>query len=256
MKWIISLLAFVLLAISVSSFTTNVFISDLFSTFDSAKENALQQNDAIVNESVSLFYSSMNASQREQLDQIANMDVGMKQIVLVQACVNAKDQPFCNSDFINGRITFDAALRDNINVQIDNATSSAMDLFKEKFEKYQKTNFILIGIITGILSLMIYFIVKGKLGVKIFFGNASWLGLLSAISFKIMPGLMNGVVTAVQTGKTIEEQKVMEVMSNIVISWINSSMHRAFIVSMIIFASAGLVWLVLKLFTEYSVVRE
>jgi len=56
MKWLLSLLAFILLGLSLFSFTTNVFFSDFDSSYESTKENALKTNevmaDQIFNETI------------------------------------------------------------------------------------------------------------------------------------------------------------------------------------------------------------
>jgi hypothetical protein len=254
MKWIFSLLAFILLAFSISSFTTHVFLQEAFNTFDNAKASALEKNDVIVNDAVSQFYLNLSSEQRANIEKLKTLTPEIKKQVLVPQCSaeGMQDEFFCNPQFISGELSLDEVLKQSANKQVDNFTIQTMDMFKVKLEAYEKVNLVLVGIVCGIISLLIYLLTYGFRGLQKFTGNASWLALLSAISFKIMPLIINKILTAVAVSQNAMEQKVTALVSQTLIDWLVPAMNKGFFVSLMIAIVAFVVWGILKLKREYT----
>ncbi|MBN2421199.1 hypothetical protein JXB27_02875 [Candidatus Woesearchaeota archaeon] len=258
MKWLLSLTAFILLAVSISSITTNIFLEESFSTFEKAKQNALTSNDVIVDKTVSDFYSGMNPDQKANIDKLSSMTKEEKSASLPILCSQEETsgEIFCDSRFIRGEMLLDDVIKEKINEQVDNVTVVSMDVFKSGLEKYQKNNLVLIAIATGILSLMIYLFASGARGIQKFSGNACWLSLLSALSFKAMPFVMDGILKVTLAGKDATSQKVASLLMQTIKDWLIPAMDKAFFISLIIAVISFIVWAIVKLRTEYSVVQE
>lgn len=258
MKWLLSLIAFILLAVSISSFTTNVFLEESFLTFEKAKQNALSSNDVIVDKTVSDFYSNMDAKQKANIDQISSMTKDEKTATLIPLCSQKEmsGEIFCDDRFIRGEISFDDVIKEKINDQVDNVTIISMDTFKAGLEKYQQTNLILITLAAGILSLIIYVLANGAKGFQKFAGNTCWLSILSAVSFKAMPFIMDGILKVTLAGKDATSQQVASLLMQTIKDWLIPAMDKAFWISILIAVIAFIIWAIVKLRTEYSFVQE
>ncbi|HME87059.1 MAG TPA: hypothetical protein VKE88_01480 [Candidatus Nanoarchaeia archaeon] len=254
-NWLSNTAAFILLTLAISSLTTEVFLADMTSTFNQTKELARKQNDIFVNQTLHQTLSEMDPAQKAFILQLESLSTDLKQELLVPQCADEKlkGQPFCEPDFLSSSATFEYIIRRQINTQLDNATDSALTVVNDKLGAYNKYHLFTVGIIFALASIAIYFFTNGRQGLKSFFGNMSWLALLSALSFKSMPSLMKNLVASIQTSTDALSRDLGTMMVNIVMDWLQPGMHAAFVLSIWLSVIGLLIWAVLKFTENYEV---
>jgi hypothetical protein len=249
-------IAFFLLAIAVASLTTNTFLKSSVNNFDTVKKS-FTKSDILLNESLKQFYADMSSEDRQQFADIEKMTPAQRKLLLQPQCVgDLLTSPFCNPRFIAGQITLDQALREQASEQISAQQSEALDDLKAKLDGYLKYPLLLIGILGMILSLLIYFSVGRLFGLQAFFGNLSWLSVLSAVSFKIMPATIDNLVSVTSQASGNIPPAGASLLKQVVSSWLVPAMNKAFVLSIILTIVGSVVWISIKLLRKYAISIE
>ncbi len=253
-KWLYYFCAFICLSLFVSSLTGKLFIDSVVAGADAAKQNASQQVDVVVKASLQDIYSHMNQTQLQQIQQINSLTLDQRKL-LIPGCQanNETNQPFCDSRFIAGTMTFDDIMKEGLSQQFSNATNSSIDAVESQITKYNSYNLVLIAVVSCMLGLILYVAAKGTTGLQMFFGNLSWLFLLSALSFKTMPALINKLVSSANLGNDPTTQKIGSVLIGVVVDWMKPAMNHVAMVSIILAIICLVVWVSMKVFRNYDV---
>ena len=254
MKWLYSTLAFILVTVFVSGLTTHVFIREVNSGFEDAKNSLPQKAGVYANQSLDVFYTQFTDAQKLQVNQIEALTPSQRKEVLGDQCLRQdfKDSPFCNPRFISGQINFNESLKENTEKQFIEAQTQALNQVNEKLTGYGKYPLILISVIAGILSLIFYYLTnKSLFGIQTFAGNAAWLGLLSAVSYYFMPNILDKLVSTLSGAQGAEAQLV-NITKEIMFTWLTKAMDSAFVASLWISGLTFILWLALKLYRKYT----
>ncbi len=255
-KWIFSTLAFLLLTVFISALTMNVFISSVTAGFETAKESVKQKSDIFANDAVKSFYAGLTAAQKSQFEQIKAFTTEQRQQVLSGQCktTELKDAPFCNPQFIAGQITFDDAVKESYKKQFEAAQNLALEQMRAQLSSYAQYPLLLIAIVSGIVSLVLYVIRNGiASGVQVFAGSVSWLSFLSAVSFKLMPALIDKLLSRVSAVGEVNKLAV-SLTKEVVFSWLNPAMQSGFMVSILMAGIGFVIWSGVKIFRKYELV--
>ena len=255
MKWPYSVFAFILVTIFVSGLTTQVFISEVNSGFEDAKNSLDEKGTAYADQSLELLYSTQfTDAQKIQIKQVEELTPSQREQALGNQCLREdfKDSPFCNPRFISGQISFNESLKENTKKQFIDAETQALTQMNEKLSGYGKYPLILISVIAGILSLIFYYLTnKSLFGIQTFAGNAAWLGLLSAVSYYFMPNILDKLVSTLSGAQGAEAQLV-NITKEIMFTWLTKAMDSAFVASLWISGLTFILWLSLKLYRKYT----
>ncbi len=254
MKWIYSALAFIFVAFFISGITTNVFLQDVDSGSKDLTDLINQKSDVFADQNLKIFYSSLDVQKKQQVDQIKSLTDEQRQLVLGAQCKTSeiKNSTFCNPDFISGKLTFDDVIRADSKKQFVQGISQAIDLSKEKLLGYEIYFNLWVAVAAGVLSVILYYLANDSLfGVQTFFGNASWLALLSAITYKFMPNFIDKTLSvAMQNlgGDAFSANLIKEIM----LAWLAPGMDHAFVFSMWVAAIFFVLWISLKFYRNYT----
>lgn len=235
--------------IFISSLTTSIFISAINSDFEAAKASLKEKSLKFAEENSELIYSGMDNSTREQLNSLEKSSPQERKKMLSEQCINKdiKTSPFCDPRFIEGTLTLDKVMKENLASQIEESQLQAFSMMNEKLSSYSKYPLALIAVIAAVISIALYSAAKGALpGMQAFAGNTAWLSFLSALSFKFMPDLMNKLLGIAQ--KNAAEQAVLvSFAKDAMLAWLGPAFSQAFILTMIIAAVSFLAWFVLRI---------
>jgi len=247
-KWLFSTLAFLLLVLFLSALNANSFLTSAVNSVSDLRESFKDNSQILVDESLDQFYAQLSPEDKANFEQIEDLTPAQKNIVLTPQCQGIDDSPFCDPRFISGSLTLDEVLREDTEQGVVEQQNVAVDQIRNKFASYMRFPLILIAIISGVLSLLLYLGSKGLSGAQSFFGNAAWLSALSTVSFKLIPKMLGKLISALQPNLPAGE--AVEVVKQITIDWISKAMAPAFTLSLIITIIAFIVWISIKVFRK------
>jgi hypothetical protein len=254
MKWLYSTLAFFLLALAISSFTTQIFLSAIEDSYDDAQQAVKDKTAVFAAEGLKQFYASLDASQRAQVEQLKKLTPEQKQLLLPQQCASVSDSPFCNPKFISGQLSFDDAVKEAAQKSFIESELDALSVLREKFTNYRQYPLMVIGITCLILSFVFFVLADGLFGgMQKLFGNASWLSILSAISFKAMPLVIDRLLDIVSQQAGQAQNIAANILKEVVVAWLTPAMQKGFFTSIGIAIAAGIIWLGLRFFRTHDV---
>jgi len=247
LKWLFSTLAFLFLALALTVFTGNAFLNSALGSFGDVETSFKEQSGVLTDEALKDFYGKLTPEDEKQFAEIEALTPAQKQIVLSPQCQgeDLEDSPFCDPRFISGAMQLGDVIREKAEIAIEGQQEEALGQVNQKFSKYLKIPLVLIGIVSVILSMLLYAAGSGMLGIQSFFGNAAWLSLLSAVSFKVIPSLLSKLVSAIQPDAQVGAE-AMQVVRDIIIDWLKPALNSGFWVAFWIAIISFIVWLVLK----------
>ncbi len=252
LKAIASFAAFLLLVVSLSSFTTGVFLSAATANFDSVQSGL---KGVLLTEGLNSFHANLKPDAKAQLDQLDKLSPAERKTALMVQC-RSSDQPYCNPDFITGKINLDEAIRINFEKQIDSSQSESLAKLNDVMQTYANHPYLLIAIISGLMSLGLYYFVNRYFGIQSFFANATWLSLLSVISFNFMLPLLDHLVSAFVPGQLNQDPALLTAAKQVILSWMAPAIQKAFVVSIWLTVVSFVVWMGMKFFRTYTVTAE
>lgn len=131
---------------------------------------------------------------------------------------------------------------------------NAFDDLKLKLNGYLAYPLYTLSIIFIILSAILYFFGMGFVaGMKSFFGNATWLSFLSAMSYKFMPSFMDKLVSV--SGESAAGSS-LDLIREIASKWLLPPMNEAFVISMWFTILALLAYLIFWFLNKYDLELE
>lgn len=249
-KWLFSTLGFIFLAIAISSLTMGVFLTSAVDNFDILEKTFSESADELVNTSLVSFYEEMTQEQVQNIQEIEALTPVQRQLILPAQC---KDESgFCNPRFISGEINFDQSIRESASLQIEEQQEVALGGLRDKIQGYLKYPLIMISIIGSLLSLIFYIVGSKVQGIQSFFGNVSWLSLLSAVTFKLMPLAIDKIISAAGSGLG----EGVDLLRESALAWLVPSMNAGFWLSVWLTIIGFVVWFAIKFFRQHSVSME
>jgi len=252
MKWLWSFLAFVFIAIFITAITTNVFISSINSGYENAKLEAGKQADIFAVSSVPTIYAQ-NPELKASIDAINLLPAELRAQTLNEQCKDKSEQPFCDEDFISGKLTFDEILKKQTKAQLQPLLIQALDEVKLQLAIFNKFPLVLISIISAVLGIIFYMLAQGMFkGLQFFSGNVSWLSFLSAVSFKFMPYVLNKAISKMQQDIPAGAEGISEAMKNILLSWLTPAVNDAFMFSIYLTIISFIIWITIKFYRRYD----
>lgn len=161
-------------------------------------------------------------------------------------CDASKDSPFCNEDFLSGKITVDEVVKQMLKSQLS-FENAGFDKAIAPIEQMKNSVSVGYGIGLFILGILLIFISKSfnvVLSLKAISFESAIGAIISAASFKAMPYLLQGLTSAKTSGLSGAQADLSNLLSSTMTEWMQVASDKAFFVCLIITGISAIFYII------------
>lgn len=241
-SWLMSVLGFFIILSGLGMITTSFFVNalnidDLKMIYDSNFDNYLTNN-----------IEKIKAEQN-----IPNITPDQLPL-LREGCKTAADNLFCNEDFLSGKITADEVIKQTIKSQMSFEKTGLQQAIAPIEQMKQKVSMVY-GIVLFIIGVLFVFISKSFntiQSIKSIAYESAFGSVISAVSFKAMPYLMQKLISVKIAGMAAAESELVSLVSNTMIEWMRAALDNAFIICLILTGVFAVIYVIVLIIHKKS----